>query len=114
MHLLVGIAALLLAFGCFAMGWIGGDDAKLFAATALWMGPELIFAYALTAALIGGALTLLILFWRGMPLPRRFCRADLDPEAARRQDRQCLTASPLPPAGSLPTRKTAFMAGIGH
>jgi prepilin peptidase CpaA len=39
-HLLAGIAALLFAFGCFAMGWIGGGDAKLFAATTLWLGPR--------------------------------------------------------------------------
>lgn len=69
LHSLVGVAALVAAFFCFAMGWIGGGDAKLFAATALWMGPELIFTYTLITALLGGVLTLAILFLRGMPLP---------------------------------------------
>ncbi len=68
-HLLVGTAALALAFGAFAMGWLGGGDAKLSAATALWIGPELLLTYGLTTALIGGALTLTILLWRGLPLP---------------------------------------------
>jgi prepilin peptidase CpaA len=68
-HLLAGAAALILAFGCFAMGWIGGGDAKLFAATTLWLGPQALLTYSLSTALIGGALTFAILLWRGMPLP---------------------------------------------
>ena len=42
--------------------------AALFAATCLWLGPAA-FPYTIYAALIGGALTLLLLFWRGLPLP---------------------------------------------
>ena len=34
MHLVAGVVVLVLAFGCFAAGWIGGGDAKLAAATA--------------------------------------------------------------------------------
>jgi prepilin peptidase CpaA len=51
------------------MGWIGGGDAKLFAATTLWLGPQALFSYSLTTALIGGALTFAILLLRSMPLP---------------------------------------------
>src|SRR5690349_4284933 len=40
MHLAAGAAVLAFAFGCFAAGWIGGGDAKLAAATALWFGFE--------------------------------------------------------------------------
>jgi prepilin peptidase CpaA len=72
LHLLAGAAALVVAFGFFAMGWIGGGDAKLFAATTLWLGPQALLTYSLTTALIGGALTLGILLWRGMPLPVAF------------------------------------------
>ena len=39
-HLAIGTAALLCGLFCFARGWIGGGDAKLFAATALWIGHE--------------------------------------------------------------------------
>ena len=37
-HVAAGIAVLVVAFGCFAFGWIGGGDAKVAAATALWFG----------------------------------------------------------------------------
>ena len=35
-HLLAGFAGLSIGFALFALGYIGGGDAKLFAATALW------------------------------------------------------------------------------
>lgn len=69
-HFGAGLAVLSIAFGCFAMGWIGGGDAKLAAATALWFGFEHLMPYLLYASLAGGALTLLILQFRQWPLPR--------------------------------------------
>ncbi len=68
----VGAAAAVLgvAFVCFACGWIGGGDAKLAAATALWLGFGNLFSYLVYASLLGGALTLLIVQFRTMPLPR--------------------------------------------
>jgi len=68
----VGAAAAVLgvAFICFACGWIGGGDAKLAAATALWLGFGNLFNYLVYASLLGGALTLLIVQFRTMPLPR--------------------------------------------
>jgi prepilin peptidase CpaA len=68
-HIAVGCAALAVGFALFAPGWIGGGDAKLFAATALWLGPNFLLNYSLTAALIGGVLTLLILSMRRLQLP---------------------------------------------
>jgi prepilin peptidase CpaA len=68
-HLLAGFLGLILGFTLFALGWIGGGDAKLFAAIALWFGFRDLAAYALTASLFGGALTLAILLLRRMPLP---------------------------------------------
>jgi len=67
----VGAAALVLvvAFGFFACGWIGGGDAKLAAATTLWLGFEYLLNYLLYASLFGGALTLLLIQLRLMPLP---------------------------------------------
>ena len=36
LHLLAGFIGLLLGMGMFAVGWVGGGDAKLFAAALLW------------------------------------------------------------------------------
>ncbi|MGH6771301.1 MAG: A24 family peptidase [Xanthobacteraceae bacterium] len=68
----VGAAAvvLVLAFGFFARGWIGGGDAKLAAATALWLGFDHLFAYFVYASLFGGLLTLALLQLRTIPLPQ--------------------------------------------
>ena len=68
-HLSAGVAMLVLGFAFFAFGWIGGGDAKLFAAAALWFGWEQLLDYGLAAGLIGGALTIAILLARRMPLP---------------------------------------------
>jgi prepilin peptidase CpaA len=53
----------------FSRGWIGGGDAKLAAATALWLGFEYLLPYLLWASILGGVLTLLILQFRRFPLP---------------------------------------------
>jgi prepilin peptidase CpaA len=54
----VGLAALTLAVGMFALGWIGGGDAKLMAAAALWVGLKGVAPFALYTGLAGGALAL--------------------------------------------------------
>jgi prepilin peptidase CpaA len=69
LHLATGAVVLAIAFACFAMGWIGGGDAKLAAVIALWFGVENAFSFLLLASLLGGALTLLILSFRGIVLP---------------------------------------------
>lgn len=38
LHLGGGVAMLAFGAGLFALGWLGGGDAKLLAATALWLG----------------------------------------------------------------------------
>lgn len=68
-HLACGAAVLALTFTLFAFGWIGGGDAKLAAATAVWLGWDNLYAYGLSASIIGGALTLAILRWRLTDLP---------------------------------------------
>jgi prepilin peptidase CpaA len=67
----VGAAAVVLvvAFVFFAQGWIGGGDAKLAAATALWLGFDHLLAYLIYASLFGGLLTFVLLQVRTMPLP---------------------------------------------
>lgn len=68
-HLAAGGLVLLVCFGLFAAGWIGGGDAKLAAATALWFGFGQLMPYLLLAAVFGGILTMLMLRLRTAPLP---------------------------------------------
>ena len=67
----IGAAGLVLvvAFVLFAAGWIGGGDAKLAAATALWFGFDHLVVYLLYASLFGGLLTLALIKLRAYPLP---------------------------------------------
>src|ERR1700730_5475751 len=68
-HLACGTAMLIFAFGLFARGWIGGGDAKLAAATAIWVGFDHLGDYALSASALGGLLTVSIIVLRKWPLP---------------------------------------------
>jgi prepilin peptidase CpaA len=70
LHLFAGFIGLLLGMGMFAVGWVGGGDAKLFAATLLWLGWGSLYEYVVLACLLGGALTLGLLLLRRMPLPQ--------------------------------------------
>ena len=70
MHLAASTVVLVFAFAFFAFRWIGGGDAKLAAATALWFGFDQLLNYVLMASLFGGVLTLAIMRFRLMPLPR--------------------------------------------
>ena len=73
-HVLAGLLGLVVGFTLFALGWIGGGDAKLFAAVALWLGFTDMMVYALVASICGGALTLAILLLRQCPLPALLAR----------------------------------------
>ena len=68
MHVLCAMAVLVVGFIFFAMRWIGGGDAKLAAATTLWLGFGLTPTFVIYAGVLGGALTLMILALRGLPL----------------------------------------------
>lgn len=68
-HALAGIAGLVAGIALFAFGVIGGGDAKLFAAIALWLGFGNLFAFALCTSLIGGALAFALLSVRQFPIP---------------------------------------------
>lgn len=68
MHLTCALVVLAVGFAFFALRWIGGGDAKLAAATTLWLGFGLTLPYLVYAALLGGVLTLSILALRGVPL----------------------------------------------
>ena len=68
-HLGAGVGVLAASFVCFAFGWIGGGDAKVAAAAALWFGFGHLLNYLVYASLFGGVLTLLLLQFRQWPLP---------------------------------------------
>jgi len=73
-HLLAGLVGLFLGFALFALGYIGGGDAKLFAVTVLWLGFRDLMPYILIASIAGGVLTLVVLALRQCPLPQFFLR----------------------------------------
>jgi prepilin peptidase CpaA len=74
MHAGAGALVLAVGFACFSFGWIGGGDAKLAAATALWFGFAYLLDYLVYASLFGGALTLLLIQFRLLPLPAMLAR----------------------------------------
>jgi prepilin peptidase CpaA len=69
MHAGAGAGVLALGFALFAMGWIGGGDAKFAAAIALWLGFGHLLEFLVTASIWGGVLTLALLALRSRPLP---------------------------------------------
>lgn len=69
LHFVAGIGLLLGTFALFAFGFLGGGDAKLASAIALWFGIEHLLPFLALTALFGGALSLVILGFRMMPLP---------------------------------------------
>src|SRR5262245_60025414 len=69
MHLGAALLVFVIVFACFALGWIGGGDAKLAAVTALWLGFDQLLAYFVYASLFGGALTYFMIRFRFAPLP---------------------------------------------
>jgi prepilin peptidase CpaA len=76
MHLGAALLVFAATFVMFACGWIGGGDAKLAAATALWLGFDQLLTYFVWASLFGGALTYLVIRFRALPLPGYLSRQD--------------------------------------
>src|SRR5581483_2281125 len=64
-HVAVGIAVLGIGFALFAAGVIGGGDAKLGAAVALWIGLSFdLLRFFVVMSLAGGVLAVLALIWQ--------------------------------------------------
>lgn len=61
---LVGVAALFAGAAMFALGWIGGGDAKMFAACGLWLGWPAVLPFLMGTALAGGGLAVALLWSR--------------------------------------------------
>lgn len=67
MHVAAGALMLVIGIGMFAAGWVGGGDAKMLAAAALWLGlPQLAPLLLITGA-VGSLLMLAIVCFRSYP-----------------------------------------------
>lgn len=83
LHLLSALVVFGLALLLYLAGLIGGGDAKLAAATALWVGWEHLLGYGVLASFAGGVLTLVIIavgyldfypFMQSLPFMRLLAR----------------------------------------
>ena len=63
MHAAAGAAMLVLGFGLFSFGLIGGGDAKLMAAAGVWFGWTGLMTFFTMTALAGGVLALTLIVW---------------------------------------------------
>lgn len=63
-HLLAGAVMLVIGFGLFAGRLVGGGDAKLMAAAALWVGWSQLLLFVIITSLAGGALAVLMKLWQ--------------------------------------------------
>jgi prepilin peptidase CpaA len=73
-HCLAAVIGLTIGFALFALGLVGGGDAKLFACVALWFGFPDLFDYAMIASVFGGVLTIAIMGFRQLPVPAPLAR----------------------------------------
>jgi prepilin peptidase CpaA len=69
MNFLCAVCVLAVTLFFFRFGWMGGGDAKLATATALWFGWSGLAGYCLVASVIGGGLAVAILALRRNPVP---------------------------------------------
>ena len=68
LHLLAGLVVLVVSFGLFAAGWMGGGDAKVASAIALWFGfSESLTLFLLLTAFYGMLLTVALVSARQIP-----------------------------------------------
>lgn len=75
-HVGLGFGVLVICYLLFMVNAMGGGDAKLLAASALWLGPDLTLSYVLFASIFGGALTLFIIIARRHPMPASFLNVE--------------------------------------
>jgi prepilin peptidase CpaA len=64
----IGLIGLICGMGMFAAGWIGGGDAKLFAAASLWLGWPAALTFVAVTAIAGGGLAVMLLVLRSARL----------------------------------------------
>ena len=113
LNLAVGLAGLVLGMGMFALGWIGGGDAKLMAAVSLWLGWPAVAPFLTATTLAGGALAMLLLGLR-----TQVARAHT-PALGGWIDRLATPGAPAPygvaiAVGALMAFPGSSLAGLGH
>ena len=70
LHLAIALAVLVAGVLMFSAGWIGGGDAKIAAAIALWYGPtSSLLAFFMASSVAGACLGIVLLILRRLPLP---------------------------------------------
>ena len=62
-HVAAGVAVLIVGFGLFAAGCIGGGDAKLLAVAAMWLGMGQLVEFLVVMSIAGGLLAISMKFW---------------------------------------------------
>lgn len=68
-HFLAALIVFVACFGMFALGWMGGGDAKIATAIALWFGFSTeLQSFVLLAAIYGMVLTIGLLAFRAVPV----------------------------------------------
>ncbi|AEV35582.1 Type IV leader peptidase family [Pseudovibrio sp. FO-BEG1] len=68
MSFALGFGVMVIGFGLFALGVMGGGDVKFLAAISLWLGLSMnMLDFILLTSIYGGALTLVILALRKVP-----------------------------------------------
>jgi prepilin peptidase CpaA len=75
MHVLAALLMLTITIGLFSLHFIGGGDAKLASAVALWFGFGSLLEYVFVATLLGGLLSVAFLLFRQVPLHYEWARA---------------------------------------
>lgn len=67
-HVGVGLAVLLANMLLFHMRLVGGGDAKLLAAAAMWVGYDQLVPFIVYVTIFGGVLALVLLAYRRLPV----------------------------------------------
>jgi prepilin peptidase CpaA len=75
MHVLAGLLMLAITICLFSLNFIGGGDAKLASAVALWFGFGDLLEYVFCATMLGGLLSVAFLVFRQVPLPYAWAQA---------------------------------------
>ena len=71
MHIAAGLTVLAVGAGLFFARIVGGGDAKLLAATAVWAGFQTLPIFLFYMAIAGGVLALAMLIFRRLAMPAR-------------------------------------------
>lgn len=67
LHLAIGVGVLLVGMVLFQFRFVGGGDAKLISAAAVWMGYEQLLPFMVWVTIFGGLLAVAVLAFRASP-----------------------------------------------